>query len=104
MNDDDEEATNPVILLDQVRLAKGSKTLSYRALPPALVTGDWLVSPTGEEGYIAGRSLDNPGNWLFIIKTGPSGWDSKVVEMTGDAFIGFRKKKHEESPLDDEAV
>lgn len=103
----DRETTNPIIIEEEFRFAKGTRH-SVKYPVPGFMTGDWLVSPSGETGYIAGRSLENPELWLFVIKTGPSGWDQQVVEMREDAFVGFKPRPKEESdapsPLDDEAV
>lgn len=89
----DRETTNPIIIEEELRFARGTRR-NFKTPPnPNFISGDWLVSPQGVEGYIAGRSLDNPGNWLFVIKTGPSYWDSTVVEMREEAFVGFRKKE-----------
>jgi hypothetical protein len=75
---------------------------------PGFMSGDWVVSPSGVEGYIAGRSLENSELWVFVMKTGPSGWDQKIVEMREDAFVGFKIKQKEKrnatSPLDDGSV
>lgn len=91
----DRDTTNPINLEEQFKFARGTRSAVKLPMSPALVTGDWLISPDGVEGYIAGRSLDTPGNWIFVIKTGRSGWDSVVVEMTADSFIGFKHKEKE---------
>jgi hypothetical protein len=90
----DEDYTDPFIpqLDDDRQLAKGSRTFP-RTMAPAFISGDWLVSPSGVEGYIAGRSSETEGAWLFVIKTGESMWDSTIVEMMPEHFAGFRMKE-----------
>lgn len=90
----DTDATKPFIVEEELRFARGTRhTLKYPV--PGLLSGDWLVSPSGVEGYLAGRSLDDPSLWVFVMKTGPSGWDQQIVEMREEAFVGFRlKEKH----------
>jgi hypothetical protein len=101
----DREETNPIIIEENLRLAKGTRRTVAQPLP-ALVSGDWMVSPDGVEGYIAGRSLDDPDMWIFVIKTGESAWARATVEMRTDAFVGFKLKENvrEKSPLDDDNV
>jgi hypothetical protein len=92
MWNDDEEYTDPMVVVEELRLARGTRRSLTRVTPP-FVSGDWLVSPTGVEGYLAGRSYENPGTWLFVIKTGPGSWDGTVVEMLPEHFEGFRLKE-----------
>lgn len=105
MRDYDREETSPIILEESLRLARGTKNQPVGLLP-ALVSGDWMVSPDGVEGYIAGRSHENPDMWIFVIKTGESIWAQTAVEMRTDAFVGFKLKEkvRETSPLDDDNV
>lgn len=88
----DDDDTQPIVLLERATLARGSQSIP-KSMLPAFVAGDWVVSPSGEEGYIAGRSLETPGAWMFVVKTGPSSWDSTVVEMMPEAFAGFTLKE-----------
>lgn len=90
----DDEYTNPMVLLDSLRAAKGTRDVSRNiALAPLFMTGDWVASPTGVEGYVAGRSLETPGAWVFVMKTGPSAWDGAVIEIMPEHFTGFRLKE-----------
>jgi hypothetical protein len=59
------------------------------------MTGDWLVGPNGQEGYITGRSEEIPGAWIFVLKTGPSPWDRTAMEMMESSFVGFVVKPKE---------
>jgi hypothetical protein len=86
-----EDTTNPVILVDSLSRTR-RMTLPYRALP-AFLAGDFVISPSGVEGYIAGRSLETPGAWMFVIKNGPGRWDQTMVEMMPRHFLGFRLKE-----------
>lgn len=93
MHEYDREGTNPIIIEDELRFPRGTQNAIKRPLGPALVGGDWLVSPSGVRGYVAGRSLDDPELWIFVIQSGLGSTPSTVVEMTSDSFIGFKKVK-----------
>lgn len=90
---DREDDTKPfAIAPGSAIFAKGTMA-HVRQLIPAFMAGDWLRSPSGTVGYVAGRSCDNPRMWMFVVKTGKGSWDSTVVEMFPEAFIGFKKVK-----------
>ena len=108
MRDYDREDTNPIVLVEELQMARGTRDAFVKKLGPALVTGDWLISPSGVKGYIAGRSPDNEGTWIFVIKSSKdAAWPTGVVEMMGDSFIGFRpyvEEKKNARPNDNEGV
>jgi hypothetical protein len=91
----DRETTNPIIIEEELRFAKGTANVRPIHLIPNFVTGDWLIAPNGNEGYIAGRSDEIPGAWIFVLKTGPSPWDRTVMEMLESSFVGFTLKPKE---------
>lgn len=90
MREYDRENTNPIIVEEELRFPKGTRNGFRRPMGIALVGGDWLISPSGVKGYIAGRSLDNPEAWIFVIQSEASGWPTTTVEMTSDSFVGFK--------------
>ncbi len=58
-------------------------------LAPRLVSGLKLRSPSGVDGYIAGKALDGSGRFVFVITEGDDVYEHKCVEMYAAQFRGF---------------